>query len=140
MSWFPRVPTEPACKSGSLSPGPSFSRRDVPSSPMNSVMEGPPSPQLVCLPAVLTRARLPSTWRPLQLLELGDKFFVKEREFKAFSSWLYSSILQDLISVRQPDLEDLARLVALKTTLELAPPEVAACHERVSFAARDMAL
>lgn len=56
---------------------------------------------------------------------------MKEPELWEASPLLYSSVLSDAVADHQPDINDLASLVALKETLRLGPVEVAACHRQV---------
>lgn len=67
----------------------------------------------------------------MQLVLLGEKYFVKEPELWRSSQLLYSSVLMDAVTDHHPDMDDLARLVALKDTLKLSPMDVAACHQQV---------
>lgn len=68
-----------------------------------------------------------------KLVDLAEKFFVKEPELWASSTLLYSSILTDTVADQRPNNEDLGRLVMLKWTLGLSSHEVASCHQRVGF-------
>lgn len=67
----------------------------------------------------------------VQLVDLGEKYFVKEPELWRSSQLLYSSVLMEAVTDHHPDMDDLARLVALKDTLGLSPMDVAACHQQV---------
>lgn len=69
--------------------------------------------------------------RTQKLVDLAEKFFVKEPELWASSRLLYSSILADTVADHRPNNEDLGRLVMLKWTLGLSSQEVASCHQRV---------
>lgn len=56
---------------------------------------------------------------------------MNEAELKESAVFLYSSVLMEAIERITPDVDDLTRLTAMKTTLELDRSDVAACHTKV---------
>lgn len=66
-----------------------------------------------------------------KLVDLAEKFFVKEPETWESSRLLYCSILVDTVADHRPNSEDLGSLVMLKWTLGLTSQEVASCHQKV---------
>lgn len=66
-----------------------------------------------------------------QLVDLGEKFFVKEPELWQSSRVLYSAILTDTVTDQRTNTDDLGILSALKETLRLGHEDVAACHQKV---------
>lgn len=66
-----------------------------------------------------------------QLVELGEKYFVKEPELWNSGNLIYSSVLKDTVANHRSDVDDLTRLITLKDTLGLSAADVAACHQQV---------
>ncbi|CAN0077716.1 unnamed protein product, partial [Sphacelaria rigidula] len=79
----------------------------------------------------LVRSEGPGVVTRDQLVELGEKYFVKEPELWNSGNLIYSSVLKDTVANHRSDVDDLTRLITLKDTLGLSAADVAACHQQV---------